>query len=287
MRLLLRTVSRRGMLLETRVPDLTLGLVALVPLVTVELAKAVRWAALLGPRSPSFVRCLQALVSGQLANTLSPLRAGEAVQVGFLTLRGGALAPAAATVAGIKLLDACVLLLFAISIFGASVIGGSAVWVVVAAAGVCTTMSVAVVGAGGRLQWAVLRFPLAERVGVGRLQDVASALRSHRVLLLVGVTSSMVWFAGMLANSAVLLAVGVQPTFDLAARMLVAGYTVGVLPAPPARVGVFEAGVALALSSAGIAPVTALAAGVTLHVLQLVELALLILVSTVVPRWSR
>ena len=268
-------------------PDLSLGLFALIPLASVELAKAARWTALLGPRRPAYGHCLQALISGQLANLLSPLRAGEAVQLGFLTLRGGAFAPAAATLVGIKVMDACVLLTFAISILGASAVGVSAAWVAIAAVVVCACVGVAVVGAGGQLQLALLRVPLAQRVGIEHLQDVAIALRDQRVLLVVAVTSALVWCAGMLANIVVLAAVGIQPTFDLAARMLVAAYAVGVLPAPPGRVGVFEAGVALALVSAGVEPVAAVTTGVTLHVLQLTELALLILASVVVPRWSR
>src|SRR5262249_15439873 len=141
------------------------------------------------------------------------------------------------------------------------------------------------VGGGGQLQLALLRLPLADRIGLTHMEDVASALHSHRVLLVVALTSSIVWCAGLLANIAVLGAVGIQPTFDLAAPMLVAGYAVGVLPAPPARIGVFEAGIGLALTSAGVSPVAAVAAGVTLHVLLLIELALLILASVVIPRW--
>src|SRR6266508_4173753 len=89
------------------------------------LAKWARWGALLGPNRPPYSQCVQALVSGQLTNLLSPLRAGDAIQIGFITVRGGALAPAAATLVGIKLLDACVLLVIASSIFGVSALGAS------------------------------------------------------------------------------------------------------------------------------------------------------------------
>ena len=268
-------------------PDLSLGFLALIPLAAVELAKAARWASLLGPRRPAYGHCLQALVSGQMANLLSPLRAGEAVQLGFLTLRGGGFAPAAATLVGIKVLDAFVLLVLASSILGAATVGTSAAWVLVGAVALCTCVAVALMGGGGQVQLALLRLPLAQRVGIGHLQDVAMALHNQRVLLVVALTSGLVWCAGMLANSIVLAAVGIQPTFDLAARVLVAGYAVGVLPAPPGRVGVFEAGVALVLVAAGVQPVAAVTAGVALHVLQLAELALLIVASVVVPRWSR
>ncbi|HET6320090.1 MAG TPA: lysylphosphatidylglycerol synthase domain-containing protein, partial [Chloroflexota bacterium] len=216
-----------------------------------------------------------------------PLRTGEAIQVGFLTLRGGAVAPAAATLAGIKVMDACVLLLLAGSIFGASVVATPTVWALGAAAVLCTVFGIAVVGGGDQLRLVVMRLPLANRIGVAHLQDVARALRSQRVLLLVGITSSISFCAGLLANVVVLSAVGIQPTFDLAARVLVAGYAVGVLPALPARIGTFEAGVALALTSAGVAPGSAVSAAVTLHVMQLAVLALLVVVSLVVPRWSK
>jgi len=113
-------------------PDLTLALLVLAPLAAVELAKAARWAALFGPGRPGYARCLQALISGQLTNLLSPVRAGEVVQVGVVTLRGGALMPAAAALVGGKLLDGAVLLLLAGAIVGTASLGSSTPWLMVA-----------------------------------------------------------------------------------------------------------------------------------------------------------
>jgi uncharacterized membrane protein YbhN (UPF0104 family) len=73
---------------------------------------------------------------------------------------------------------------------------------------------------------------------------------------------------------------------DLAARVLVAGYLIGLLPAPPGRLGVFETGVTVALTSAGVGLPEALTAAVMLHVCQLAELALLMTTSLAVRRWS-
>jgi hypothetical protein len=94
-----------------------------------------------------------------------------------------------------------------------------------------------------------------------------------------------VWAAGLAANAVVLAAVGAPVTLDLAARVLVAGYLVGLAPAPPARLGVFEAGVAGALLSGGVAPVTAVAAAAALHACQLANLGLLFGASVVGRRW--
>src|SRR2546428_577132 len=74
--------------------------------------------------------------------------------------------------------------------------------------------------------------------------DVVQAARDPRVVTAVAGATFLVWACGIAANWAVLAAVGIQPTLDLAARVIVLGYLIGLLPAPPARIGVYEAGVA-------------------------------------------
>src|SRR5919198_4484160 len=86
-------------------PELSLALVAIVPLAAVELAKAARWRVLFGLHRPPYVVCLRALVAGQLTNALSPVRAGEAVRLAWLAAQGGALVPGAAALAGVKAID--------------------------------------------------------------------------------------------------------------------------------------------------------------------------------------
>ena len=85
-----------------------------------------------------------------------------------------------------------------------------------------------------------------------------------------------------LANLAVLAATGTPPAIDPAARILVSGYAAGLLPAPPGRLGVFEAAVVAALVSGGMELNSAIAAALALHALQLLLLGLLVLLAT---RW--
>jgi uncharacterized membrane protein YbhN (UPF0104 family) len=115
--------------------------------------------------------------------------------------------------------------------------------------------------------------------------DVAETLKDPRTVLVLAMTTAVVWMAGLAANALVLAAVGVEPTPELAARMLVAGYLAGLLPAPPGRVGVFETGVAAALVSAGVRLGAAVTAGVVLHVGLLVELGLLLAGTLVARKW--
>jgi uncharacterized membrane protein YbhN (UPF0104 family) len=125
---------------------------------------------------------------------------------------------------------------------------------------------------------------LSRRLHLDALVDVAESVRDRRTLALVAGTTALVWVAGLAANGVVLLAVGVPPTFDLMGRMLVAGYVVGLFPAPPVRLGVFETGITVALTSGGVPMQTALLAAVALHVCQLVELGLLVVVGFLATR---
>src|SRR5919197_6377007 len=101
-------------------PELSLALVAIVPLAAVELAKAARWRALFGLHRPPFARCLRALVAGQLTNALSPVRAGEAVRLGLLTAEGASLVPAAGAMAGAKAIDTISLAAIAAALVGSA-----------------------------------------------------------------------------------------------------------------------------------------------------------------------
>jgi uncharacterized membrane protein YbhN (UPF0104 family) len=96
----------------------------------------------------------------------------------------------------------------------------------------------------------------------------------------------------MAANWLILLAVGTPPSADLAARVIVVGYLAGFLPAPPGRLGVYEAGVVAALSSGGLPLGEAVTAAIALHICQLAELGILLVLSLAItgrwrPLWSR
>jgi Glycosyl transferase family 2 len=93
-----------------------------------------------------------------------------------------------------------------------------------------------------RLRPAIEAHPRLRAWGAPAVLDVAQVLSNRRALLTVLGTTGVVWAAGLVANAVVLAAVGITPRPELAGRVLVAGYLVGLLPAPPARVGVFETG---------------------------------------------
>ena len=79
---------------------------------------------------------------------------------------------------------------------------------------------------------------------------------------------------GLLVNLSVLRALGLEAWPAAALAMLVSGYAAGLLPAGPGQLGVFDLAVATPLMGLGMAPASAIASAVMLH---LVMLAMLIL----------
>src|SRR5688500_6190947 len=254
-------------------PDIALAVLAIAPLTAVELAKALRWRVLFGAHRPSFAVALRALVAGQVTNALSPVRAGEAVRLGVLTAQGGAIVPGAAALAGVKAIDSICLAGIALGVAGASVFSHGAIGLIAGAAVLAAGAALAVWG--GRLAPFLERNRITRRLRLVALVDVAQALRDPSVLLAVVLATLVVWVAGMVANFAVLAAVGIAPDVNLAARVIVAGYLISAVPSPPIQLGTFEAAVTVALTGAGVPVEQALAASVTLHVCQLAKLGLL------------
>ena len=265
-------------------PDIALALAALLPLAAVELAKAARWRVLFGAARPTYAVALRALVAGQITNALSPVRAGEAVRLGALSAQGGAVVPGAAALAGVKAIDTLCLGAIAFAVAGATVfsqrVAGLTAGGAVIAAGVALALW------GGRLRPLLEANSVSRKLRLASLLDVAHALRDARVLLMVITMTIVVWAAGLAANGLVLAAAAAPSTLDLAARILVAGYLVNLLPSPPAQLGTYEAAVTVALTAGGVPVEQGLLTAVTLHVCQLVKLGLLALVGVVVA-WRR
>lgn len=261
-----------------------LALVALLPLGAVEVAKAARWSLLCGPYRPPFLRCLRALATGQMTNALAPVRAGEVVSVGLLTFEGGALVPSAAALAGAKAIDALILAVVATLVVGDAALREQRL-PLIGAIVVLLLGAVFVLRAGHLRSW-IETAAWARKIRLHSLLEVAEILKDRNVLLLVALATIVVWVAGLLANAVLLAAVDIPVSLDLASRILVAGYLVGLLPAPPARLGVFEGGIAVALTSGGVPLPAAILAAFALHVCQLVELALLMGASFLAKRWA-
>lgn len=254
-------------------------------LIAVELAKTTRWWALFGPGRPAFGVCLRALIAGQVANQLSPVRAGEAVRLGVLAAQGGPLVPGTAALAAAKAIDVVCLAAIALAVLGSAALGRSQLALAAAALVAAAAFALALSGSG--LRERLERTALGRRLRLASIAEVGQALRDPRVIGTVAVTTVLVWACGLAANWAVVMAVGATPTLDMAARVIVLGYLAGMLPAPPGRLGVYEAGVAAALTSAGLPLADAIAAGIALHVCQLIELGTLAAASTALMRRSK
>jgi uncharacterized membrane protein YbhN (UPF0104 family) len=257
--------------------DWRLAFVALVLMAAVDFAKALRWQVLYGSVQPAYRRVLQAQVVGQAANALIPLRLGEVLRVSWAAPTPSGVARGTAGLVLTKAIDAVVLAVLIAWVFGGSLLTQAQLL-----PAVLLGLLVAV-GLG-----------LAQRyrhVGGGGLSAVrpllAAAARYARelhagTLSIVLVTSAFAWIVGGLANLAVLGAVGAPMSVDTAGRILASGYVAGLLPAPPGRLGVFEGAVAAALVSGGMDLTVAVAVAIVLHVLQLVEVGVLVLAAT---RW--
>ncbi|HEV2123776.1 MAG TPA: lysylphosphatidylglycerol synthase transmembrane domain-containing protein [Chloroflexota bacterium] len=259
-------------------PDISIALLAVIPLALVELARASRWRVLFGEQRPSYVVCLRALVSGQVTNALSPVRGGEAVRLAVLAAQGGAVVPGAASLAGVKAIDAICLATIAIAVAGTGVLEQPS-WAFLGGAAVLVG-GIVVAFAGPRLRDLLERNQITRKLRLASLVDVAQAVGDPAVLIHVLLTTAAVWLVGLAANGVILASVGVMPSLDLMARIIVAGYLVSLLPSLPVQIGTFEAAVTAALVSAGVPLNQAITASVSLHVCQLIKLLVLFGVST-------
>jgi uncharacterized membrane protein YbhN (UPF0104 family) len=257
--------------------DWRLAVLALVLIVCVDLAKALRWQVLYGAIQPTYQRVLQAQVVGQAANTLVPLRLGEVLRVSWAAPTPSGVARGTAGLVLTKAIDAFVLAGLIAWVFGGSLLTQAQLLPAVAlgllvAVGVGLAQRYRHLGGGG----------------MGAIKPLlAGAARYARELHagtfgVVLITSAFAWVVGGLANIAVLAAVGAPLSVDAAARVLASGYVAGLLPAPPGRLGVFEGAVAAALVAGGMDLSVAIAVAVVLHALQLLEVGLLVLAAT---RW--
>jgi hypothetical protein len=232
---------------------------------------------LYGALQPSYRRVLQAQVVGQATNTLVPLRLGEVLRVSWAAPTPSGVARGTAGLVLTKAVDAIVLAGLIAWAFGGSLLAQAQLLPAV-------LLGVLVALALGLVQ----RYRHVGGGGLSALRPLlAGAARYARelhagTLAIVLATSIFAWVMGGVANLAVLGAVGAPATVDNAVRILASGYVAGLLPAPPGRLGVFEGAVAAALVAGGMDLTQAIGVAVVLHVLQLAEVGLLVLVAT---RW--
>jgi uncharacterized membrane protein YbhN (UPF0104 family) len=259
--------------------DWRLACVALALLASVEFAKALRWQALYGEVRPAYQRVLQAQVLGQAANALVPLRLGDVLRVSWAVPSPSGVARGTAALVLTKAVDAVILAGVIAWVFGPSLLAQAqlvpvVVLGLVVAIGLGLAQRYRSIGGGGL---GAVRPLLAGAARYAQELHLAT-------LAMVLATSAFAWIVGWLANLVVLAAVAAPPSPDFGGRILASAYVAGLLPAPPGRVGVFEGAVAAALVGGGMDLSLAIAAAVVLHVLQLLEVALLVLAAT---RWRR
>ncbi len=260
---------------------LSLVLVALT-----QLAKALRWQLILTDdgKGVPLVLALRGVLVGQAVNLLAPIRAGDFARA-YLVGRRLAVGSVFTfyTVVVEKALDALMLLA---CLAGLLFWGPWPAWLsrsgilvgVLTVVGVALGLTAAWVWqrSGNRRSWEgsqptgwfARRFlmPAAE-LGV----SLAAASRAGR-LLWMALWSAVVWGLGAATNWAIFASLGLRVHWTAALLILVALYAGAVVPAPPARVGLFHFLVVLALSAYGVERSEALACAVLLHLVVIVPL---------------
>ncbi|MBI4492099.1 MAG: flippase-like domain-containing protein [Chloroflexi bacterium] len=231
--------------------------VALV--LVVEVVKTVRWQLLLGVGFATLPSLLSVVLTSRLLNALAPLRAGDVWRVASAArAEGRPLLAAGSSVIVEKALDAAVLGGLSLALLWPS--------------GVQAPLALALAAGLG------LALVLGPRLGkparLPRWLDGVRHLRDGRVLAGAATLTLASLGLGLLANLAVLRALGLAVELAPGLVMLVAAYAAGLVPGAPGRLGVFELAVAAPLAAAGLSPGASVAAALALHVVLLASLAL-------------
>jgi len=238
-----------------------------------------RWQAIAGGAvALPLGRSLRGLLIGQALNLLIPFRAGDVARaylVGRQVSQGTVFT--FYTVLAEKALDVVMLLASLILLLAW---GPWPVWL--SRPGIAAAVGAVVVtaaGLGGAWIWQQRSAPFGSRPAAGlrrrieqRLiapagvlaQGLAAARHDGRLIRMV-VWSVVTWVLGWATNLAVLWALGLSVHWTAALLILVAIYAGVVVPAPPARVGLWHFLVVLVLTGYGVAQSPAMACGVLLH----------------------
>lgn len=263
----------------------------------VEVVKGARWQLLFLPDRVPFRRTFSAILIGRLWNNVVPLRAGDLVRA-YLVAEGAGLSKVQAlgTVAIEKVFDSVTLVACAAALVAAAALPP---WLkysglIVSALAVPTLGAVIVASRRGEelFRWSnriVERLPASSRLGLATRLEMAArslrALRSVRTVAAIGALSALGWTLGAVANQFVFSALGLPLPATAALMVLVAGYVVGTLPAPPGRLGVFEATVLVSLTPFAIDREVALAYAVLLHAVVLLPASILAAAMMVAGVW--
>jgi uncharacterized protein (TIRG00374 family) len=286
--LLLRELDWAQVLGALRAADYTWVIVGVLAIVGTFFSRVWRWQALLWRADLHFWPALTALLVGQVANLVLPMRGGDLVRAMWVrqergieqdterdAVRAAGASEALGSVALEKVWDLLALLLCGLLLLALAPLPdwfSSSTW---------STAIILVVGglvlwAGLRWQdvlfrWAALilaRFPAGwDKALLPRLQRVAQGLNSLQSAQASGrvfLWTVVYWGCGAVSNWAVMRAFGVN--LPVAAIFLLAGLMVGNAVVPtPARLGVFEGICVVSLGLFDVPYDLALAIGLVLH----------------------
>jgi uncharacterized protein (TIRG00374 family) len=257
-----------------------ISLTAILIIATI-LARTWRWAALLHPIGFPRPTILLALLSGQVLNFLLPARLGDVVRAALISRSGGTVERSLGTIVIEKAWDWLALTLLVVVV---ALLIPLPAWLIdpARAVGVVAVLvlSVLVIAALAPPAWQPRGLNWLNRVLSGlpprlrawsverirRLFSSLAALRDRSSLWIASVSSLLIWALGAATNYAVMRAYGVDSL--PAALLLLAVLMVGVaVPPSIAALGVFEGLTMLTLSVFAVPAETALAIGVTLHLL--------------------
>lgn len=241
-------------------------------IISTMLTRIKRWAALLQPIKPRGPTLLRALLVGQVLNFVLPLRLGDVARsVMAARVPGLSVERALGSIALEKAWDW--LTLAALSLIAAFTISVP-MWYSIAlrSIGLIAALVLIVFGVIAaapverwqpRVERWLNRLPLADRVR--RLLTSFTALRNRSAFGRCAVWSIATWGLGVVANYAVMRAYGVDAWHG--ALLLMVALMIGItLPPSIAALGVFEGVTISALGAVNVPLETALAIGLTLHV---------------------
>ena len=269
-------LARTGDILRTA----DLGWVALAAVfVTLDLAfRALRWQRLIRPiAAVAYLPMLGYLLVGYLANNILPARLGELVRSHYLGDREGiSRASALGTVVVERVVDlVAVVAIASVALLLLSVRGVIANAVLVGAAVTGLFLIVLAVGIAAhrlpgldRIRALVDRWPRVREMARSLQDGLAVAARPRTVGEAI-LVSAISWAMAILALAAVGQSLGVQLSMAQAALIASGVALASAVPAGPSNLGTFELAAQELGKAVGVAPASALALGILVHVLIL------------------
>jgi hypothetical protein len=273
--------------------------VAVILTLTTYVSRAKRWIILLRPLAFRVAAVLRALLTGQLLNHLLPIRIGDVVRSVLLGREpDGSFARVFGSVLIEKAWDwlaLCVLVLIVTwaaplpdwFLAPARSIGLLAALILLGFVAVAIIPESWIPHGLAKLDRALARLPAHWRLfvlrNVQRLLDSLTALRQRDMIMGAASWTAITWGLSIVINYAVLRAVHIDSW--IAATTLLVTLMLGVaLPPSIAALGVFEGLSMLTLSIYNVSLETALASGLTLHLVVIVPLVVCTILAWLVPK---